>query len=347
LKISIGMLAYNESQRISSTLHSVFQQNIFNDDRLKDLEIELIVVPNGCQDDTALVASNTLQELTKSLNKTSLSYRICEITEAGKSNAWNLFIHEFSDPNAEYIFLMDADIELLTPTTLQSMFNALELNLSAFVSVDKLVKDVALKQNKSLMDMLSLSVSKLSGAKSAWICGQLYCGRAKCLRKIWLPKGVLVEDGFIWTMVVTDCFTSPEVPGRVIVADNAAHVFQAYIQIDRLLRHELRQVVGNTINYFVFRDLQKHSDWQSKVGLLIKSRNEQDPLWLDKLVRENVAEKSWWVIPQLLVLRRWQSLRRLPPMKAIVLLPILIMAFIVDLLLCFQANQQLHQWCEK
>lgn len=344
MKISIGMLAYNEAQRISATLHSLFQQSLFTEDIVNNLEIELIVVPNGCQDNTSVVASNTLSKLVKFNCKTAISWQICEVAEAGKANAWNLFIHQFSDANADYIFLMDADIEFLTTSTLHSMIAALEMNPDAFVSVDKLVKDITLKQNKNLLDMLSIAVSQLSGAKSAWICGQLYCGRAQCLRKIWLPKGVLVEDGFIWDMVVTDCFTSSEVINRVILADSAAHVFQAYIQIGKLLRHELRQVVGNTINHFIYSDLRLHCAQKQDVGLLIKSRNEQDPLWLDKLVRANVEDKDWWVIPEWIVLRRWRSLRSLPLQKAILLLPVLIMAFIVDLLLCFQANYKLHQW---
>lgn len=343
MKISIGMLAYNESEEISITLHSLFQQSIFQGVNT-NVGIELVVVPNGCTDNTAEVARTTLQELVKSSNNPFFSWRICEVEEAGKPNAWNLYVHKFSDPSADYLVLMDADIQFLDPCTLESMIKALEKTSDAWVSVDKLVKDVALKPKKNLMEKLSVAVSGLSGAKSAWICGQLYCARTEVLHKIWMAKGILVEDGFLWTMVVTNCLTSTQILHRVILADSASHIFEAYTQINSLLRHELRQVVGNTINDFIYADLQAKCNQLQDAGSLIKSRNDQDPFWLDKLITTRVKEKGWWVIPKWLLLRRLQSISNRPLKKAILLLPVSVIAFFLDLLLCFQANYQLHRW---
>jgi len=342
LKISIGILAYNEVEEITTTLHSLFDQSIFQDANA-NIEIEIVVVPNGCTDDTAAIAQTTLQELEKSSNNPSISWRICNIEEAGKPNAWNLYVHQFSHPDADYLFLMDADIQFLEMQTLYSMMQTLEKTPDAWVSVDTLVKDVALKPKKNLMEKLSVAVSGASGAKSAWICGQLYCGRTKILRKIWMPKDILVEDGFLWTMVVTDRLTSPEVLNRVVLADSASHVFEAYTQISSLLRHELRQVVGNTINHFIYTNLQPGDNSGVDAGSLIKLKNEQDPLWLDNLITSSVKKSGWWAIPNWLVLRRLQSLRNQPLEKALLLFPMFIIAFFVDLILCLQANYQLHR----
>ncbi|HYW21782.1 MAG TPA: glycosyltransferase [Nodularia sp. (in: cyanobacteria)] len=343
MKVSIGMLAYNEFEEIATTLHSLFQQSIFQDAN-PNIEIEIVVVPNGCTDDTATIARTMLQEWEKSVSNLSISWQICEVEEAGKANAWNLYVHEFSHPDANYLFLMDADIQFLEPQTLYSMIQTLEKTPDAWVSVDKLVKDVALKPKKNLMEKLSVAVSGVSAGKSTWICGQLYCSRSEILRKIWMPTGILVEDGFLWTMIVTDGLISPEVLNRVVLADSAAHVFEAYTQIHSLLSHELRQVVGNTINYFVYTNLEEANNCPLDAGSLIKLRNEQDPRWLDKLITASVKKSGWWAIPKWLVLRRLQSLRNRPLRKAIWLFPVLIIAFFLDLVLCLQANYQLHRW---
>ncbi|MDZ7960112.1 MAG: glycosyltransferase [Aulosira sp. DedQUE10] len=343
MKISIGILAYNEANCISSTLESLFAQSIFQEVD-SNTAIEVVVVPNGCTDETAAIASTALQNLVQSTPNPSVSWSVCEIKEAGKPNAWNHYIHKFSDPSADYLFLMDADIQFLAPSTLHSMVETLEVNPDAWVSVDTLVKDVALKEKKSLLEKLSLYVSKVSGAKSVWICGQLYCTRAAVLHRIWMPKGIEVEDGFLWKMVVTDLLTSPEVPERVVRANSASHIFEAYTDIRRLLRHEQWLILANTINTLIYNDLQSSCNKQQDAGSIIKSRNDQDPLWVSKLIQSNVSQQNGWVIPAWLLLRRFNSLLHLSLHKAVLFLPVAVTAFFVDLLVCFQANDRLHKW---
>ncbi|MBD2167390.1 glycosyltransferase [Calothrix membranacea FACHB-236] len=343
MKISIGILAYNEANCISATLQSLFAQSVFQAVD-SNTAIEVVVVPNGCTDETAEIARTTLQNLVQSTANPAVSWNVCEVKEPGKPNAWNNYVHNFSDPGADYIFLMDADIQFLAPTTLHSMVEALEVNANAWVSVDTLVKDVALKEKKSLVEKLSLSVSKVSGAKSVWICGQLYCARAAVLHRIWMPKGIEVEDGFLWKMVVTNLLTSPEVPERVVRAQSASHIFEAYTDIRRLLRHEQWLILANTINTLIYEDLQASCNQQQDAGAIIKSRNEQDPLWVSKLIQANVSQKSGWVIPAWLLLRRFNSLLQLSLHKAVLFLPVAVTAFCVDLLVCLQANDRLHKW---
>lgn len=345
MKISIGVLAYNEADSIATTLCSLFAQSIFQ--AASGMEIEVIVVPNGCSDRTAAISQQTLAELVATTPNRAISWQVCEVGEAGKPNAWNLYVHQFSAPNVDYLFLMDADIQFLEPTTLDAMIEALAQNAQAWVSVDKLVKDVALKPHKNLMEKLSVAVSGVSGAKSVWICGQLYCGRAEVLRKIWMPKGVLVEDGFLWTMIVTDRFTSPEVLDRVVRADAAAHVFEAYTQISSLLSHEVRQVVGNTINDTVYADLRSNHNLDRDAGTTIAKRNQEDPLWLDKLMAASIRQRGWWAVPSDLVLRRFIGITKKPLPKLVIFLPIAILAFVVDFLVCIRANHQLQQLAQK
>lgn len=207
LNISLGILAYNESAIISTTLRSLLQQSLFSEPN-SDMAIEIVVVPNGCTDDTAAISRATLEELVPSLH-INVNWRVCEVEQAGLANAWNLYIHEFSNPKADYLFVMSADIQLLALQTLRSMIEVLETRPEAWVSVDKRIKNVSLKENKSLMEQLSTLVSGLSGSNAvegsaAWISGQLSCTRAKVLRRIWMPATLPTDDAFLYTMIVTD-----------------------------------------------------------------------------------------------------------------------------------------------
>lgn len=345
--VSIGILAYNESAFISTMLHSLFQQSLFKETE-PEMVIEIVVVPNGCKDDTATVAKATLSELVKPSIHININWRICEIEQPGKSNAWNLYVHQLSDPSSEYFFLMDSDIKLLEPDTLCSMLQVLESTPEAWIAVDKPIKDVLLKEDKNLVEQLSVSVSELSGAKpveggAAWICGQLYCARANVLRKIWLPTRLPNQDAFLYTMITTNCLESPKNPHRVILANSASHVFEAYTDISSLLRHEKWQIMGRTINELIYDELLANANPLQSAGLFIKQRNEQDPLWLGKVIQAAIAEKGWWLIPQFVLIRRFKSLSNKPLLKAILLLPVAVIAFLADLLLSFQANIELHR----
>lgn len=320
---------------------NLFQQSLFSEPNACKA-IEVVVAPNGCTDETAEVSRATLEELVSRCPHPSVRWRVCQIEQPGKSNAWNLYVHQFSDPAADYLFLMDADIEFLEPHTLRNMIGALETAPEGWVSVDTPVKDVALKKSKRPVERLSVSVSASSSGGAPAICGQLYCGRAAVLRGIWMPTGLPVEDGFLRAMILTDRFTSPEVFERIVLARSASHVFEAYTDLNRLLRHERWLVASSTINAFLYSDLWANCNAQMDAGKLIERRNQQDPLWLRQLIEKALSEKGWWVIPRPFLFRRFQRLRHHPPLKAALRLPVAAIAFLADLLVFFQANLELR-----
>ena len=348
MQISIGVLAYNESLSIRVMLESLFEQNFWHEAN-PELKVELIVVPNGCTDDTASVARKTLTKLSQPLVKTNFNWQVCEVKQPGKSNAWNIYVHQLANPDADYLFLMDSDIKLLDRLTLTSMIELLESRPEVWVAVDKPIKDISLKPNKNMIEALSVAVSSFSGKKvegeETWICGQLYCGRGEILRKIWLPTSLPTQDAFLYTMIVTDCFTSTIVPQRVTLAGSASHVFEAYTSINRLLRHEKWLILGSAINNLVYDDFKDNNHEGQDIGLLIKERNKQDPLWLNKLIETSVAKKGGWLIPTFILTRRFRDLLSKPftfP-KTLLLLPIALIASVVDWSLFLQANWELHQ----
>jgi glycosyltransferase involved in cell wall biosynthesis len=348
MNISIGIVAYNESAQISQMLNSLFQQSLFNKPD-SDTEIEILVVANGCTDDTAIVAQDTLKELVKPSLHNNVEWRVCELEQPGKSNAWNVYIHQLSSSLADYFFLMDSDIQLLEPDTLCSMLQVLETTPEASIAVDKPIKDIFLKEDRNLVEQLSVFVSELSGGKAmeggaAWICGQLYCAKAKELRKIWLPTKLPNQDAFLYTMIMTNCLQSTEKNvNRVILASSASHIFEAYTDISALLRHEKWQIMGRTINELIYEEILTNAEQPQNAGLFIKQKNEQDPLWIAKIIQKAITEKGWWLIPRFVLIRRFLSLLNKPLHKAILLLPVAIIAFIADLVLSFQANIELHR----
>ncbi|HEY9630750.1 MAG TPA: glycosyltransferase [Coleofasciculaceae cyanobacterium] len=348
--ISVGVLAYNETMMIGPMLQSLLRQNLFQKAGVEnadlELQIEIVVVPNGCTDDTAAIARSTLTDLIQLAVYPQVQWKVCEIAQAGKSNAWNTYVHQLSHPSAKYLFLMDADIELLDEDTMTSMIDVLDRRTDVVVAVDKPIKDVALKLNRTLIEQMSVLVSKVSGnspeeEKSAWICGQLYCARAAALREIWLPTYLPAQDSFLYTMITTNRLQTESLPHRVILAKSASHKFEAYTQIKQLFRHQKWLILSDTINQLLFQDLASLK--VQDVGLLIRQFNEEEPDWLGQKIQTAIVEKGWWLIPQSTLTQRFTSLQhqRLP--KLLVLLPLTIAAFLVDLVLAIQANLELHQ----
>jgi glycosyltransferase involved in cell wall biosynthesis len=346
-KISLGILAYNEALVIPTTLESLFKQTLFTEPN-PDWEIEIIVIPNGCKDDTAQVAETTLKNLFSPPLYPDIHWQVHKIEQPGKSNAWNLFVHQFSDPKSEYFFLMDADIQLLHPQTLNSMVEILEAKPEAWVAVDKPIKDIAIKTDKTLIEQLSVWASGLSGNKAveggaSWICGQLYCARSSVLRSLRLPTTLPTNDAFLYTMIVTDGLKSPENPNHVILAPSASHIFEAYTDISRLFRHEKWLICGHAVNQLLYADLKAHQTEEPNIGALIQRRNQQNPLWLNQLIQQKIEEKNGWLIPRFILIRRFKSLVKKTIPKAILFFPLALTAFLIDLVLAIQVNQEMQE----
>ncbi len=345
--ISIGIMAHNEAERIESALRSLFEQDLL---RSSAAIIELQILANGCTDETVAIAQETLEKAAQCACFSNLRWSVKVIAQPGKSNAWNVFVHQCSDPAADYLFLMDADIELLGTNTLQSMVDTLERNPHAYVTVDRPIKDVVLKSNKTLPDRLSAAISKLSGQQfckaqeeaPAWLCGQLYCGRSAALRQIRLPNSSLGEDGLLYRFLVTDSLRSPEAPYRVILAKSAAHSFEAYTRLSLLLKHERWLIVSNSVNDLLLARLRQRGLTGSAVSDYIHHQNQINPHWLSDLVTAQARDRPW-LLPRFILTRRFISLANKPLLSAILLLPMAIAAFLVDLWLACLANRDLHR----
>ena len=340
LHVSLGILACNEERGIAQMLNSLFEQSIFSGDGLQRLDInrlELICVPNGCTDRTAEVASAVF-EARSLTTEIALSVKSC--AQAGKSRAWNKFVHEFSDQRADYLILLDADIAFASPDVLEKLIQRLQDIPSALVSIDTPLKGVEIRKARlSMKDRASLSASKQSPVFNA-ITGQLYCARGEELRRIWMPMSLPVEDGFLAAMIYTDGFTVQERPGAITRVEEAVHYYDDHEDIAGFLRHESRIVVGSVINAWIFSLLWTKGP-DGHVGRFIMQENMAHPNWLDELIEAEVAKRGIWLIPSSFVLKRLLALRELPLITALKRLPIALVATALQFIACMQANATL------
>ncbi len=209
MKISIGILAHNEEERISGTLTSLFAQDLFT-----KFETELVVVPNGCSDATAEAARMSI-EANRATWSALGTARVEELPVAGKANAWNEFVHRLSSQDADTLVLMDADISFLERDTLSRLVAALTGSPGAVVSVDQPLKRIEPGSKATLIQRVLASSTPPIDPRDVPICGQLYCAYSSELRRIRLPREIQVDDGFVRAMLLTRCFTAREDRSRI------------------------------------------------------------------------------------------------------------------------------------
>ena len=347
--ISIGILARNEEEAIGPMLDSLLQQSLFAELSERNLSCEILCVANGCTDNTVAVAKQILgAHSQRHPFRDRVSWQVLDVPARGKSNAWNLFVHTHASRSSQFFFLMDADIVIRRPATLSNMYRALQADPEAHVAVDEPIKDVSLKPGKSLRDRLSLAASRMTRAGGAQLTGQLYCMRAGTARRIYLPRDLLVEDGFIKVLVCTDFLTRPTRPGRIVKAEDAAHVFEAYTSIKDLFNNQKRQVMAQTITHILVDNHLKALPAYEKLRLAdrVRELERADPRWLRRLVADHLrrTRHCWRLFPELLT-ARFKRLARLRGMHRLACLPAALAGSCLMLAGSWMARRALKQGC--
>ena len=343
--ISVGILAWNEEDRIEKTLRSLFQQTALIDPSSVpgNSTWEIIVVPNGCTDGTVACARRTLEDLTSSSNRKSISWVVHEIHEAGKSNAWNEFVHHISSTDAALFVMLDADIEFGEPETIARSINSLLNDKYAVAVVDLPLKDAIRKTTRTLIETVSLRFSASSIAAPPSISGQFFCARSAALRDIWMPKGLSVEDGFLSAMIQTDCLRRPTDMRKIIRAERATHYYETLTSIRSILQHELRLILGTTLNcYLIWDCLFFATDPKGHgAGATIRHKMNENSDWYRSLIDNAIKNHGHWRLPRGMFYRRFHGLRNNKnPLRS---LPIALLGFSIDLPLFLYANYLLKK----
>ena len=347
LCVSVGMIAWNEEEAIQAALESLWQQTLFSELSRRNMHAEIICLANGCTDRTAEFARRFFEKVKDDPASAVVSCRVVEVSERGKNNSWNLYVHALSGANAACLFLMDADIVIHGKQTLWNMYCALEHSPNASVAVDDPLKDIALNPQKSLCERISIATSGMSRTSQARLSGQLYCIRTPIARQIYLPRDLAAcEDGFIKALVCTDFLTGQIFPERVVQAEGAAHIFQSYRRVADVLRNQKRQMIGQTIVHILIDKYLKTLPVSERLNMAhaIRARECSDREWLKRLIAQHLREVKyfWRLFPNLLHFRfeRWCAL---PLGKRISHLPSAVTGYVVTLLASHMAFRFLKQ----
>lgn len=306
MKIVIGMLAWNEEGSIAHTIGSLAGQSLLARADGSGTTIEIIVVPNGCTDRTAEVAGQALERLRQM--HPAVSARVESLAEGGKSNAWNELVHRLAPGDADYFMLMDADIELLTPGTLEKMWEVLERAPHALIATDEPVKHLVRKSRLGPLEKCLLGAGAMTRATPGQLTGQLYCARAGTLRQVWIPRGIIVEDGFLKQIICTDGFSRPVDNTRIVRAEGASHLFECYTKPRDIWNHQVRQAIGHTLYTYLTKHFRTVMTERPVFEPLMRQCHE-DPEWFPRLIRDEVAARGWWVMDTASLTMRWRRVR--------------------------------------
>lgn len=238
MRVDIGIFAHNEGAGIAAMVARLMAQD------LSGLEARVLVLANGCTDDTVAQARAAGAE-------------VADLPLGGKSRTWNRFVHDLSRPVAEVLVFVDADIEFTAPDCLKRLALGLAARPALWVLNSRPVKDIVARPHG--LSPLDKIIAAAAGGLDDWktaICGQLYAMPAACARRLHLPIGLPVEDGFLRAMVLTDALTIPEDFSRIDGLEGVSHLYASERSLSALIRHQVRIVIGSALNFVAFDALR-------------------------------------------------------------------------------------------
>lgn len=283
--IDIGMFAHNEEDNIIATLDRFVSQSIFH---IANINIRLTVLANGCTDKTQEICYQFFSDLNIP------NFQLNAMQESGKSRTWNKFVHDISRKEAEYLIFCDADIELMDPCTLERLILFVKHRPQLIASSSRPVKDLAFKEKNTMVEKIILrSASGLDDWKKA-ICGQLYVLRSTSARRIWLPAGLPVEDGFVRAMILTNNFTEQENFSVIDGSDDIFHIYESETSLCQIIRHQTRIVIGSAINILIFQNILRQAPQRREEYLRdISYENE----WLNETLKSQLPQSPFGFVP--------------------------------------------------
>jgi glycosyltransferase involved in cell wall biosynthesis len=344
--LSIGVMAWNEEASIGPMLASLFRQSIFSHLAAGREGCEIICLANGCTDRTAAVAADLFARMEdEHPGCQGVSARVEDIREPGRNNAWNRFVHEFSARDARYLCLMDADIILNQPDTLEIVLGEIERNVHLGGASDCPRKSIADKARLSPRERLSLAGSDMTGTIEGRLNGMLYCLRAGVARNLYLPRDLgATDDGFLKAAICTNFFCAPSDPSKVVSVRGATHLYVPYLSLRDFLNNQKRQMIGQTTVHVLIGYLKTLPERdRADLGATLRRNDARDPDWLKRLIHSHVARprRFWQLFPGVLGFR-WRRLGQMRGSRRLTHLAAAAAGFVVTLVACWQASRLLR-----
>ncbi|GAW95530.1 MULTISPECIES: glycosyltransferase family 2 protein [Colwellia] len=201
---SIVMFAYNEEKNIENSVNSVF-------DNIDDKLTHLIVIANGCTD-------NTIGKL-KILKEKHKKLSVVELSIGDKCNAWNEYTHNIAK-NCDVHFFIDADVQF-TEQVFPKLFKKLIATPQANAIAGLPFSGRNKKYYRSLVTKRSCLFGNCYGVKKEF----LDLVKKNNFR---LPKGLCWIDSAITKAVNGDVqHQNKNIPGRVTYDVECGYKFKS------------------------------------------------------------------------------------------------------------------------
>ena len=309
--IDIGIFAHNEARAIQNLLRDLSKQSIWAD---HSIDARVVVLANGCADDTAERARATRAGLDETI---AGRIEIVELERGGKSRTWNHFTHVAARKDAELLVFMDADIGLVQPGALSRMVAALTERPELVAFNSRPVKDITYHRLKvgPVASVIERGGGTLYGDLKNGVTGSLYVLRATVARDISLPIGLPVEDGFVGLMVLSNLVVGPWRYDRIDADEDVFHVYESIRTIGALVRHQTRIVIGGVINDVLLEHMRKEIRKYDHARRYLQDA-ARDEGWVTDRVREYLPRAPYgyvsfkwlfWRLRAAIRARHWAS----------------------------------------
>lgn len=291
LRIDLGIFAHDEAERIAGLLDAIVRQDIMATD---SVDLRVLVLANGCSDDTAARAQGAAAALPPVL---AGRVQVIDLPQPGKSRTAHRFIHDLSRGEADILCFMDADIRLPRPDVLRRMAEALMQRPELLVFNSRPVKDVMhdVQGGGAVGRLIAAGGGGLDDWRTA-ICGQLFMIRAATARRIGLPAGLPVEDGFIRAMVATDLLTVPEDLSRIDGDPEVFHIYESIRDAGTLVRHQTRIVIGSAVNDAIFARIRREAQDEPAAHALLMAAAADDG-WVTETLGASLPRRPYGYVP--------------------------------------------------
>jgi hypothetical protein len=310
LRVDLGVFAHDEAAGIAAVVAGLKAQVL-----PAGVDLRLLVLANGCKDDTAARARAAGAE-------------VADLAEGGKSRTWNRFVHDLSRPHADLLVFADADISLCEPDALARLIHGLAARPALWALNSQPVKDTALRGPRTLVERLAL---KASGGLDDWktaICGQLYAMPAARARRFRLPIGLPVEDGFLRALILTEGMTAPEDFSRIDGLEGLRHIYASESTLRALILHQERIVIGSAINAAIFAHLRALPE-EARAPELFRLAAEERAL--SELLRNTLPRVPYGFVPFHFLVKRLVRAR-------LAKLPVAVLGFGFDVIVYVRAQ---------
>lgn len=289
--VDLAVLAHQEEESVANAIVDIARQSLMAD---AELDVKVWLLANGCTDRTVERAEAAVRALAPQM---AARFEVLDLAQPGKSRTVNAFFHRLSRPEAELLLLLDADCRLVRTDTLGRMVEAMRTRPALHVFTGRPVKDIVHEAQPLgfVGRLIASGADQLSDFRKS-IAGGLYCIRATTARRIHLPVGLPVEDGFVRALMLTDFLTKSEHLERIDGDPEVFFVYESIRTIPALVRHQTRLIVGSAINSALYRRIRRVAPTEAAAEAMLREAAADDG-WLARVLREDLPRAPFGYVP--------------------------------------------------